>query len=33
MDILNTDFDYQNAWNTNLPASLFLPFLVCFLDY
>ena len=23
MDFLNTDFDYQNAWNAYLPISLF----------
>ena len=30
MDLLNTDFDYQNAY---LPTSLFLLYLVQFLDY
>ena len=33
MDFLNTDFDYQSAWNAYLPTSQFLPFLVQFLDY
>ena len=30
MDFLNTDFEHQNAY---LPTSLFLPYLVWFLDY
>ena len=33
MDFLETDFDYQNAQNAYLPTSLFLPYLVWFLDY
>ena len=33
MDFLNTDLNYQNAWNAYLPTSLFLLFLVQFLDY
>ena len=30
MDFLNTDFDYQNAWNAYLPTSPFLLYLVQF---
>ena len=33
MDFLNTDFDYQNASNTNLLTDPFLQYLVWFLDY
>ena len=33
MDFSNTDFDYQNEQNVYPPTSLFLPYLVRFLDY